>query len=94
MVKLQKEDKLSPLQDIYFASNKTDAIELYNLEKDIDQVHNLAKNSAYQNLVDRYKNVLVKWQKQTGDTIVDARKLLGVTKIPIGTMVDDVLGVK
>lgn len=78
----------------YFANEKPADLELYNLQNDKDQVHNLAEDKAYQNLVGKYKNVLAKWQKQTGDTIVDARKLLGVTKIPKGTKVDDVLSLK
>ncbi|QVY66082.1 sulfatase [Polaribacter sp. Q13] len=94
MVQLQKENKLTALQEIYYASEKRIAIELYDLERDVDQIKNLADDTNYQKIVESYKNVLSDWQKKTGDEILNARKILGVKKVPLDTKVDEIINRK
>lgn len=91
MLKLQKEGKLSPLQNIYFANEKPAAIELYDLQNDSEQIKNLGFDKDSKRIVDSYQNILKEWLKKSGDNILDARKILGVSKIPVGTKVNTIL---
>ncbi|PKQ64792.1 hypothetical protein BZG02_02740 [Labilibaculum filiforme] len=89
MKDLQKNNKLTDLQAMYFIAKPP--FELYDLQKDIKQLKNLAFDVKHQEQVKNYQQLLFKWQKQTGDKIIDARKYLGVDKVPINTSVDGLL---
>ena len=41
--------------------------ELYDLEKDPDEIHNLAEDAAHRNTLSALKQKLRQFQKQTGD---------------------------
>lgn len=91
MLELYKKDSLNELQQIYFEPSKKYPVELYNLKNDGDETVNLALNSIYKEEILKYQNVLFQWQKETKDKVLNARKLLGVEKIPEGTKVDNLL---
>lgn len=91
MQELYKENTLTPLQEVYLASQKRDGIELYSLRHDPDQIRNLAMDKTYKKEVKSFQNILVRWQKRTGDTILDARSILKVNEIPEGTKIDDLI---
>lgn len=86
---LHQEDKLTDLQSMYF--ERKPSYELYNLQKDVQQVRNLALDPKYKQKLETYQQILFDWQKQTGDKVIDARKWLGVDEVPKNTKVDDLL---
>jgi len=45
------------------------AIELYNLEKDPDQLHNIAFETEHKDIINYLTDILDQWSDQTGDTI-------------------------
>lgn len=52
--------------------------ELYDLEKDPNELVNLANDAAYQKILKRLQTVLLDWQKKTQDPMIDpevARKV-------------------
>ncbi|MUH35522.1 DUF229 domain-containing protein [Zobellia amurskyensis] len=90
MLELYKGDKLDTLQALYFEPEKV-PYELYDLKKDGEETKNIAFNPEYQEEVKKMQEILFEWQKRTGDSILDARKLLNVPTVPINTQVDDLL---
>lgn len=90
MQQMHKEEKLNGLQSVYFDELKPDC-ELYDLEGDSDLTRNLAVYLENESLVAEFRKALFQWQEKSGDRILDAREILGVTKVPLGTKVDDLL---
>ncbi|RKR14354.1 arylsulfatase A-like enzyme [Maribacter vaceletii] len=93
MLHLYKKGELNPLQEMYFNPSKP-TIELYDLENDPQEIENLSNNVKYQSVVAQLRTELFRWQKTSGDTILDARTILGVKEVPIGTKVDSILNKK
>lgn len=91
MLQLKKENKLTELQEAYYAKEKPAAIELYDLKNDPEQIKNLSFDKDSKRIVASYQNILKEWQKSSGDNILDARKILGVSKVPVGTKVNAIL---
>ena len=50
-----------------YVITKDDLEELYDLEKDVFELHNLAENSEFQNVLEDMRARLAKWQRETGD---------------------------
>ena len=66
MWRLHREGKLNAAQEIFFAPHKPKE-ELYEVRKDPGQVHNLAGDPKYAAHLERMRNRLQQWQKDTGD---------------------------
>ncbi|AWI10633.1 hypothetical protein CKA38_09955 [Ereboglobus luteus] len=54
--------------------------ELYDLNNDPDEWNNLAGNPEYKETLERLKNELYKWRKETKDMILDPKKLQMLNK--------------
>lgn len=54
-----------PFYDLCFA--RRGAVELYDCEKDPDQIHNLAEDPGYRDTLERLRSRLVAYLKETGD---------------------------
>jgi len=66
MRKLHAEGKLDAIQ-ARFWSNKRPAEELYNIDNDPHEIHNLATEPAYLVELQRYRDILENWIKETDD---------------------------
>jgi len=65
--KLYKEGQLTPLQASYHDASKRKAEELYDLNKDPNQLNNLAANPEYASILKQHRTQLELWEKETGD---------------------------
>lgn len=92
MTKLYKKGELTDLQKAYYEKKPKE--ELYDLNTDVHQVNNLAIQKEYDQIKTSYREILFKWQKESGDKVLKARELLKVEEVPEGTMVDDLLKLK
>jgi len=63
---LYKQGKLTPIQADYFAATKP-VEELYNLEEDPHQIHNLANNTELSDELKRHRKILLEWIARTDD---------------------------
>ena len=63
---LHLEGKLSPEQDAFMQPCKPPE-ELYDLRKDAYEIHNLAKDPPYANILDSMRSELSDWRKSVGD---------------------------
>ncbi len=90
MLELYENGELNDVQSIYFDSEKAKE-ELYQLQKEECQVVNLAENPGFEKTLKQFRNKLEKWQKESGDVVLDAREILKMDKVPEGTMVDELL---
>lgn len=69
-------DQLSDsLKAVYERWRKPPPFELYDLQADPWEYHNLATDPAYQGELEKMKTVLFQWQKETEDPLADAVKL-------------------
>lgn len=93
MLELYKKGKLNEFQSIYFNSEKV-AEELYEVKEEGNQIDNLALQSKFKEQLKNFQKILEEWQNESGDKILDARKILNVNKVPEGTLVDDLLKYK
>ena len=50
-----------------YVITKDDIEELYDLEKDVFELHNLAQDSKFQNVMEDMRARLAKWQSETQD---------------------------
>jgi len=66
MQKLHAEGKLTPEQDRFMAPTRP-AEELYDLQNDPHEVHNLADDAEYQEILKELRAKLDAWIKETGD---------------------------
>jgi hypothetical protein len=66
MLRLHVEGKLEGAQNIWF-SDKRPPEELYDCEADPHQINNLADDSAYLDVLERMREVLDEWRRNTGD---------------------------
>lgn len=66
MRKLHMEGRLSPAQDMLFSENLPTE-ELYDLENDPYELHNLAGYPEFKNQLKRLRRQLAQWSKSTGD---------------------------
>jgi arylsulfatase A-like enzyme len=66
MHRLHDEGKLTPEQDRWFAPRKP-VEELYDLENDPWEVHNLARDEAHADRLAAMRQMLFEWIEQTGD---------------------------
>ncbi|WP_440875647.1 sulfatase family protein [Thalassotalea sp. PLHSN55] len=66
MHKLHQQGKLTPEQASFYANTRP-AEELYDTVNDPDEVHNLATNAQYKNVLTKMRQQLAHWQKSTGD---------------------------
>lgn len=67
MRKLYAEEKLSPVQKMFFESKKPWEEELYNLETDPHELKNLAYEKKYKSVLDSMRTMMAQWQKQHTD---------------------------
>jgi arylsulfatase A-like enzyme len=58
--------KLNAAQSLIMAQTR-EIEELYDLEKDPDELNNLAKDAAYGSQLEELRGRLIDWQKRTGD---------------------------
>lgn len=65
MWRLYAEGKLDDAQSIMFGKRPTE--ELYDTENDPYEMHNLARDPAYRETLERLSNVLDDWRERTGD---------------------------
>jgi arylsulfatase A-like enzyme len=63
---LHMENKLSPVQDAFMKPSKPEE-ELYDLRKDPDEVHNLANDPAYADVLNELRAELKQWRDSVGD---------------------------
>ena len=66
MRKLHATGKLNPTQDRFW-SDERPAEELYDIENDPHEIHNLADNPDYAEELKRHRDILNKWIKETDD---------------------------
>jgi N-sulfoglucosamine sulfohydrolase len=66
MKQLHAEGKLTPAQELFMADRKPDE-ELYDLQKDPDEIHNLAGAKALEPIRARLRSALEEWMKQCDD---------------------------
>ena len=66
MRKLHAEGKLTPVEEVLMAP-KRPAEELYDLEKDPYEIHNLASSPEHQEVLKRLRAALDEWIETTGD---------------------------
>jgi arylsulfatase A-like enzyme len=66
MKELYAQGKLTPAQALFCAPTKP-AEELYDIQSDPDELHNLASSLKYQNTLKRMRRILEKWIKATDD---------------------------
>ncbi|WP_152285633.1 sulfatase family protein [Flavicella marina] len=64
--KLHAEGKLTPYQDKHWFGIRP-VEELYDLEKDVHQMHNLALDPEYKSVLEKHREVLTAWEKETDD---------------------------
>lgn len=64
--KLHAEGKLNPIQDRFWSEERP-AEELYDLENDPHEIHNLAHVSSYSEELQGHRNILENWVKETDD---------------------------
>lgn len=64
--KLHAEGKLNPIQDRFWSEERP-AEELYDLENDPHEIHNLAHVSSYSEELQGHRNSLENWVKETDD---------------------------
>ena len=62
-----EEGKLDESQALIM-SHTREIEELYDLEKDPDELHNLARDAAYGTQLVELRGRLIEWQKRSGDT--------------------------
>lgn len=70
LVRLREEDGLTPAQQNNFVVPRP-AEELFDLRTDPHQLKNLADDARHQPVLTHLRNVLDRWQDETGDTIPD-----------------------
>ena len=58
---------MTPLQASYMSAETRPEEELYDLEKDPDQLHNLAKDPGYASILKQHRQILEEWINETGD---------------------------
>jgi len=66
MRRLHKEGKLTPEQALFMAEKRPEE-ELYDLQADPDELHNLASSPSHQELLQKMRQMLDDWIKETGD---------------------------
>lgn len=59
--------EMTPLQASYMSAETRPEEELYDLEKDPDQLNNLAKDPEYASVLKQHRQILEEWIKETGD---------------------------
>jgi arylsulfatase A-like enzyme len=64
--RLMAEGKMNEVQNVFF-SDKRPAEELYDLENDPHEIHNLATDPKYIAELYRHRKLLAGWIKETGD---------------------------
>jgi N-sulfoglucosamine sulfohydrolase len=64
--RLHAEGKLNAVQDLFFAATKPRE-ELYDVDTDPDEVHNLAANPKYKDKLAQMRAALDRWMKETKD---------------------------
>jgi len=81
--KLHTEGKLTPAQDFLCQPRMPDE-EFYGLEKDPDEIHNLAESNLPEHKAElrKLRQAMRKWQRDVGDPAADARKATKVTGSP------------
>ena len=63
---LHEQGKLTPAQELFMVSRKPEE-ELYDLEKDPSEIHNLAGDPAHAEKLGRYRGILERWIASTND---------------------------
>ena len=66
MRRLHAEGKLNEVQELFFRTCKP-VEELYDTECDPHELHNLANNPRYEQVLERMRRELNRWMEQTGD---------------------------
>jgi arylsulfatase A-like enzyme len=66
MKELHAEGKLTPVQALFMAPRKPDE-ELYDIQKDPYEIHNLANSPKYQQTLEKMRRILEKWIEDTSD---------------------------
>ena len=66
MRQLHAEGKLTPVQALFMAPRKPDE-ELYDIQKDPYEIHNLADSPKHQETMKQMRKILEKWIRDTGD---------------------------
>ena len=64
----QEAGRLSPAQSDVFLSPRPSE-ELYHVERDIYQLHNIAGDAKYRQVLDHLRRALDRWSNDTGDTV-------------------------
>lgn len=63
---MMRDGQMNETQLIFFGDRKP-AEELYDLENDPHEIHNLADDARYQDVLRQHRELLTKWIQQTGD---------------------------
>jgi arylsulfatase A-like enzyme len=66
MKELHAQNKLTPVQALFMVPRKPDE-ELYDIQNDPYEVHNLAASTKHQQTLKKMRSILNKWIKKTGD---------------------------
>jgi arylsulfatase A-like enzyme len=64
--RLHADGKLSPAQQLFMASHRPEE-ELYDLQEDPDEIHNLAKSAEHQKVLRELREALEKWMAECDD---------------------------
>jgi len=78
MKELHAQGKVTPVQALFMASRKPDE-ELYDLQADPYEVHNLAGSQEHQAILKRMRAILQQWIEETGDMGQSPEKFRAIT---------------
>jgi len=78
MKELHAQGKLTSVQALFMAPQKPDE-ELYDIQNDPYEIHNLAAEPSHQKTLKKMRAILDKWIKDTGDMGQFPEKLSAIT---------------
>jgi uncharacterized sulfatase len=84
---LHEKGKLDPVADAYFAPRKP-VEELYDVEVDPHEIHNLAADPAFAATLERLREVHLAWVRETRDTGLIPEPLLDAREKELGNRYD------
>lgn len=67
LYRLQLENRLTSVQQLWMSSSPRPAEELYDVKKDPHQINNLASNPKYKKVLERMRSEQTNWSKRTND---------------------------
>ena len=81
-------DAPEKVRKAYLRMKNPPEFELYDLKNDPDEMINLANDKKYEGILNRLKDELFKWQKETSDPLVDTTKARKLFDMILKTGID------